>query len=228
MDTEIKGFNSIYGDRSTLLEVKSGPGPFTTQIELVKAPCDDDEPVELNVVYTREGFYVGDLDQALHLTSLGVISEVRPRSGLKEHTCSIGFNPEEQKWYGWSHRGHCSFGIGDKVEKGDCAYEPIDIEDFNSQWLAFWDVSEDWRECETPDITCKNELVELISNTTHPDHGDQLGSLIKTKHVFRGADRDFESEYFQPYPERWGKGEWVAMTLDDAKEMAITYADSVD
>lgn len=29
--------------------------------------------------------------------------------------CSVGFNEEEQKWYGWSHRAICGFGIGDKV-----------------------------------------------------------------------------------------------------------------
>ena len=29
--------------------------------------------------------------------------------------CSIGFNTEENKWYGWSHRAICGFGIGDKV-----------------------------------------------------------------------------------------------------------------
>jgi len=29
--------------------------------------------------------------------------------------CSIGFSEKEQKWYGWSHRAACGFGIGDKV-----------------------------------------------------------------------------------------------------------------
>lgn len=31
----------------------------------------------------------------------------------------IGFNPKEQKWYGWSHRGIFGFGIGDIVKEGD-------------------------------------------------------------------------------------------------------------
>ena len=29
--------------------------------------------------------------------------------------CSIGFNEKENKWYGWSHRAICGFGIGDKL-----------------------------------------------------------------------------------------------------------------
>ena len=28
---------------------------------------------------------------------------------------STGFSEEEQKWYGWSHRAVCAFGIGDKI-----------------------------------------------------------------------------------------------------------------
>lgn len=32
------------------------------------------------------------------------------------HTVGIGFNREEQKWYGFTHRGFGSFGIGFKVE----------------------------------------------------------------------------------------------------------------
>ena len=35
--------------------------------------------------------------------------------------CSIGFSQRDQKWYGWSHRAICGFGIGSVVKKGDCA-----------------------------------------------------------------------------------------------------------
>ena len=31
---------------------------------------------------------------------------------------SIGFSEKEQKWYGWTHRGCCAFGIGD--EEREC------------------------------------------------------------------------------------------------------------
>lgn len=39
---------------------------------------------------------------------------------LTHHVCSIGFCEKEQKWYGWSHRALCGFGIGDMVNEGDC------------------------------------------------------------------------------------------------------------
>lgn len=32
---------------------------------------------------------------------------------------------------------------------------------------------------------------------------------------------------FIPFPEKWGKGEWTAKTLEDAKQMAIDFAESV-
>lgn len=28
-------------------------------------------------------------------------------------TCTVRFDEEEQKWYGWSHRAKAGFGIGD-------------------------------------------------------------------------------------------------------------------
>ena len=40
--------------------------------------------------------------------------------GIKPETGNIGFSDKEQKWYGWSHRAINGFGIGDKVEEGDC------------------------------------------------------------------------------------------------------------
>ena len=33
---------------------------------------------------------------------------------------SIGFSEKEQKWYGWSHRAFCGFGIGHIAKEGGC------------------------------------------------------------------------------------------------------------
>jgi hypothetical protein len=32
------------------------------------------------------------------------------------------------------------------------------------------------------------------------------------------------SGVFSPYPKTWGKGQWTAKTIDDAKQMAIDFA----
>ncbi|MDD3875470.1 MAG: hypothetical protein PHT69_02555 [Bacteroidales bacterium] len=35
------------------------------------------------------------------------------------------------------------------------------------------------------------------------------------------------SQHFIPFPEEFGKGEWTATTLEEAKHMAIDFAESV-
>ena len=35
------------------------------------------------------------------------------------------------------------------------------------------------------------------------------------------------SGVFCVYPEKWGKGEWVAETIEDAKQMAIDFARNI-
>jgi hypothetical protein len=43
---------------------------------------------------------------------------------VKQHSLTqvkdgIGFSEKEKKWYGWSHRAICGFGIGDKIFEED-------------------------------------------------------------------------------------------------------------
>jgi len=67
--------------------------------------------------YTKSGEYIGDEKTAKYICDKkGIIPEKRDASHC---VCSIGFQPDEQKWYGWSHRAMFGFGIGYKVKKGD-------------------------------------------------------------------------------------------------------------
>lgn len=78
-----------------------------------------DDPVTLRVGYTKNGLYLGEEKNAKFITNtLGVTEQFgTTRDGT---VANIGFNPKEQKWYGWSHRAIYGFGIGDIVEEGDC------------------------------------------------------------------------------------------------------------
>jgi len=68
--------------------------------------------------YTPSGDYIGDKKTAHFLVSKrGIKPE---KSDPSHNVCSIGFCEKEQKWYGWSHRAIYGFGVGSKVEKGDC------------------------------------------------------------------------------------------------------------
>jgi len=199
--------------------------PFIVQHErLTDGTC-------LKVAYTVDGKYIGSEENAKQLLERGITEQLQPASD--GDTCSIGFNPSEQKWFGWSHRAIYGFGMGSEVKKGDCGYQPVDVEDFNRRMLEFWDVDNGiWRECESPEITCTTHLVSIESNVCDINGEDSynpnvIGTMLRTKTEFRGVNRDYESQHFWPYPEVWGRGEWVAETLADAKQMAIDFANGV-
>lgn len=93
------------------------------------------EPFTVRSAYTSSGDYIGNPALAHRLI---VGRGIRPeRNGNEPEansgrnlTCSIGFCAREQRWYGWSHRAMCSFGVGDTVKPGDlCATEGL-IEEY--------------------------------------------------------------------------------------------------
>lgn len=70
-------------------------------------------------VYSKiDGGSIGLPEDAYRYYQLGLraIQKAHPENKV----CSIGCNPEEGKWYGWSHRAMCGFKIGDTVKVGDC------------------------------------------------------------------------------------------------------------
>lgn len=79
----------------------------------------DDEPyggdgnLVVKSAYTPTGDYIGNSEEAHFLCKKRGIA---PEKAHRNHcVCSIGFCEREQKYYGWSHRAICGFGIGDKV-----------------------------------------------------------------------------------------------------------------
>ena len=73
-----------------------------------------------HIYYTSnvDGGYIGDEETYRFLVEkkkLILIQKVKPSNC----TCSIGYSPAENKWYGWSHRAIHGFTVGDKVEEGD-------------------------------------------------------------------------------------------------------------
>ena len=91
---------------------------------------DDLIPVRMKAAYTPGGDYIGDPKEARVLCKdRGIAPEKRsPDSAV----CSIGFCETEQKWYGWSHRAICGFGVGDVVKDGDCTA----TSGLTDEWLA--------------------------------------------------------------------------------------------
>jgi hypothetical protein len=72
----------------------------------------DGETLLLTSAFSLRGHYIGDEEMAKQLLKRGIQPEYRfPEASV----CTVGFHPGEQKWYGWSHRGICGFGIGDQL-----------------------------------------------------------------------------------------------------------------
>ena len=154
---------------------------------------------------------VGMEDSLKFLLKLGITEQIQDRYE-EPKTCCIGFNPKEQKWYGWSHRAIFGFGIGSQCKQGDCGFEPSNKEEFIEREMSFWG-DLDYSVNGVVDYTEKKDgiLISYIYNDLVPNK-----SLRGTKY-----------EHFSKFPNKWGKGEWIAKTLDEAKEMAIEFAKSV-
>ena len=163
---------------------------------------------------TRVGME-GDLD---YLLRLGVTEQLQNCNNTEGNSINIGFNPLEQKWYGWSHRAIFGFGIGSKCKKGSCGYSASNKEDFTEaslKWYGDTDMDETYKiNASTKEVTQEGLLGCLV--------GYQYSNDTPNKKM-RGTTQT----NFEPYPETWGKGEWTAKTLEEAKEMAINFAQGV-
>ena len=146
---------------------------------------------------------------------------------FQSRSCSIGWNEEEQKWYGWSHRAIYGFGIGSKIKKESSGYQPTDKEDLFHDLYRWYDIGLD-KECETSDKKCTTKLIDVKFDVWDKNQEvDGEGIYMKTKTIFDFDRKGYTTEYFHPYPKKWGRGEWTAKTLEEAKEMASDFAESV-
>lgn len=179
--------------------------------------------VEMTSAYAPDGGYIGDEEAVKFFEERGIQPELAHQS---DKTCSIGFCEKEQKWYGWSHRAIYGFGIGSKVKKGDCGYIGATPEDLIEDRVNFFsDLGEETAkikrdECQIlPDKSGIRILhaplvipvADSIEDALDPDGKCQMIGLTK----------DAVSII------KCGRGEWEAKTLDDAKQMAIDFADGV-
>ena len=75
-----------------------------------------------HIYYTSnvDGGYIGDEETYKFLVEKRGLILIQ-KSNPDHETCSIGYSPVENKWYGWSHRAIHGFTVGDKVEEGDIA-----------------------------------------------------------------------------------------------------------
>lgn len=169
---------------------------------------------DVYVTNDENQYYVTHADDAMkdwiiqfcaekQLTSLG--STCGPGS-----TICIGYSPVDDKWYGWSHRAYFGFGIGSSVKKGDVAYRAQDKQSYMDDTLRFWK-DKDHLNIRIEDVTDQDFKVVWEYSDTIPNVG------------LRGQT----TKMVEKFPKTFGRGEWVASTMNDAKQMAIDYANNI-
>lgn len=176
---------------------------------------------EGRIYYSKvDGSYltrVGMENDLNYLLKRGVIEQIQDGYGEPTTAC-IGFNPKEQKWYGWSHRAIFGFGIGGECKKGSCGYSASNKKDFaeaSLRWYGDTDMDETYKINATVKEYAKDGVKGVLVEF---DYNDK----VPNKHM-----RGTEHEEFEPYPKEFGRGEWIAKTLEDAKIMAIDFAKGV-
>ena len=174
-----------------------------------------DVPTLMIQAYNESGEYIGNLKDAKYICDeKGISPELRTPTS---NTCSIGFCEKDQKWFGWSHRAIYGFGIGSEVKKGDCGFVPDNITQAKEKALSFWsDPGYDDIHVDEVTLTKEHVIVSVIW-TYRTDI--KLIPNEKLHGTNGGATMHF--------PIEMGKGEWIAKTLDDAKQMAKDFADGV-
>lgn len=126
---------------------------------------------------------------------------------------NLGWNANELKWYGWSHRAVFGFTVGSTCKFGDAHYVAKDPDDFLRRTVHFW----------------KEEYHDKIVGK-HALRNGVEGVEVTWRYSDKVPNKDLAntiSGNFSPYPSKFGRGEWTAKTSADARQMAIDFAESV-
>lgn len=149
-----------------------------------------------------------------YITHVGMESSIAflaEREITEQLTHGVGFSPKDNKWYGWSHRAIYGFEIGSTCKIGNCHYRAPNEEEELKRAIRFWD---DEYHDNTQGTIKKPGLIEITWTYSQETPNKKL----------RGTTGTMEWGY---NPEEFGKGEWTAETIEDAKQMAADFNQGV-
>lgn len=138
--------------------------------------------------------------------------DFKEKHGIMQVKSGVGFSEKEQKWYGWSHRAYYGFGIGSKIKPGDIGFQASSKEEFIEDFKNIW-FDKEYHDKKTLEIKeFKNKVIMTVNYNDKVPNKDLRGTIDKYEAIF---------------PKKWGKGEWTAKTLEDAKEMAEIFSENI-
>ena len=200
---------------------------------LVQIPYDvandnpDSEWIMNSAFSTIDNGYIGNVEHAEDLEARGIRPQlVQPFDPDQPgRTCQIGFCEAENKWYGWSHRAMFGFTIGSEVKKGDCAYNANTDEEFIEEALA-WCSDDTKTDLRASKILIDDEY-EGVDGQTSCEYVRVYWTYMdnfpnEKMHWVEGSSKYYRHPRTNP-----PRGEWVAKTMEDAKQMAIDFAEGV-
>jgi len=129
--------------------------------------------------------------------------------------CQIGFCKKDKSWYGWSHRAIYGFTVGSKFEFGCCGFVPKNEKEHMEQMINFWARKEDGIKILRKEYS--------VSDPHQQESG--IGNILEYEEILSNG-QSMVHLCWERHPE-WGRGNWVAKTLEDAKQMAIDFAEDV-
>lgn len=168
--------------------------------------------------------HVGLENNLKYLLKKGITEQLQNKSNIKMNAVNIGFNPTEQKWYGWSHRAIYGFGVGSECKKGDCGYVPDSVDELYDSITKPDKNGWAWQKPENVMKMTDRVRIRVHMTTCGPkDIVDKCDAVYNLK-----------EEVLLPEPAppktfdiKVGRGEWTAKTLEDAKQMAMDFAEGV-
>ena len=136
------------------------------------------------------------------------------REIIEQLTHGVGFSPKDGKWYGWSHRAIHGFKIGSTCKKGDYHYIESSLAEQEEDAIRFW------QDEDHEDVKCKGIIQEADGTRFF---------TIEWKVSDRVANSSMRSKIrnTRHFITPLGRGEWIAETMEDAKQMAIDFNEGV-
>lgn len=158
--------------------------------------------------YNHNDEFIGAPAWAEHLAILGIAPEIRQevndrvQNDGRGYVCSIGFNEKEQTWYGFVPGKILGFKVRHKTKLGDVAFIPSNFEEYKKHLLSLYDM---------------HPVVSAVME-------EKDDALVIHYEVDLGEEGKERREKQYPKEMAYGRGEWTAETLEDAREMAADFA----
>ena len=190
--------------------------------------------------------YYSEFDKS-YITRVGMEDSIKHLADLEitdELTHGVGFSPKDNKWYGWSHRAIYGFEIGSTCKKGDCHFNPSCKDEFIEGIRSWWHDEKYNVKTWVKEGTHREELCEYIESEKSEDGlvglikkpgSETFGEIMIAVWIHslyndklpNESLRGTETKQFQELPEKYGRGEWTAKTMEDAKQMAVDFNEGV-